>query len=154
MKSLLPNFWRPKHIVSAGFLAAVAGFFLSLPISPAYAGDIPAPPAWYPFEMEAISLYRYGVDQENSSPAGAVKTLLQARKYSTMAISKGGGGNTAVLHNDELIARALMTAQVDAARKPENNETTETQKSSGQNSRGNNVVKPVAYHAQTHVKVR
>lgn len=154
MKRSHQDFRRLKQTVSAGFLTAVAAAFLSVPISHIHAGEVPGPPAWYPSEMEAINLYLNGVNQESSDPSGAAKTLLQARQASSAAIREGGGGNTAVLHNDALIARALITAQADAARTPVNNGATENQTSSGQNTHRNNLVRPVGYHLQTTIKVR
>lgn len=150
MKSLRLNFQRAKRVVFAGFLTAVFGIFLSAP-SAIYAGEASGPPAWYPFEREAINLYLAGVNQESSDPAGAVKTLLAARQNSSAAIRNGGGGNTAVLHNDQLIARALMTAQAGAVGTSENNQVTQSQQGSGNNQvkPGSNRIQAVGLHTTT-----
>lgn len=93
------------------FLTGAAGVFLAPAV---HAGGISGPPQWYPFEMNAINLYRVGINQESSGPQGALTTLRQARQDSTEAIAHGGGTDPAVSHNDQLIAQALMAAQTRA----------------------------------------
>jgi hypothetical protein len=65
--------------------------------------------------MEAICLYRAGLNQEISNPQAALKTLEQARQDSFAAITSGGGANWAVQHNDQLIGQALMIAEMNKA---------------------------------------
>lgn len=149
MISLRPNFRQLKQIVRAGSLAAVAAIFLSLPSPALFAGGIPNIPAWYRVEMDAISLYQSGINQESSDPAGAVKALRQARQDSTAAITEGGGNNPAVLHNDALIGKALMTAEALAAGVLENNPAAEQQKNNG-----NNQAKRNGNHLQATIKPR
>ena len=151
MKKLRPDYYGSSGMLSVGFLTAVAGVFLFVATSDARAGELPSPPKWLPFEMKAINLYELGISRESSDMAGAVKTLQQARQDSTDAIVNGGGGNPAVLHNDSLIGEALMMAKLDAARtpeKPENQQTTQTQKTGA-----NHPVKPVVVYAKSSIRI-
>ena len=147
MKTLRPGFQRSKRIVSAVFLTAVAGILTST----VHAGVVSAPPAWIHFELDAISLYGTGLNQESSNPQGAVKTLRQAREDSTKAITNGGGANPAVLHNDWLIGQALMLAQADAVKTPENqnhNAAPDQANQKNQKSGGKNPARPASNHTQ------
>jgi hypothetical protein len=143
MKRLRPNFQRSNRLVSVGFLIAIAGIFLALTV---HAGTVPAPPPWIPFELKAISLYGAGLSQESSDPQGAVNTLRQAREESTAAITNGGGSNPAVMHNDLLIGQALMLAQADASRPPENTNAAPSQNSQKSGSAAANTARPAGNH--------
>ena len=128
MKELRPNLQRSKRPASFGSLIAATGMLL-FTLIPIHAGIVPTPPKWLPPEMQAISLCRAGMNQESSDPQRALNTLRQARMASTAAIANGGGGNWVVLHNDQVIARALMMAEADAARAPQITKSPETQQS-------------------------
>ena len=145
MKRLFPNSQRSKRMVCVGFLVSVAGIFLSPPF--AQAGGVPGLPGWIPLEMEAINLYLAGMNQESSDPQDAVKTLRQARLDSTAAMANGGGANWAVMHNDSLIGQALILAETDAARTPQN-----TKAAHSPTNVRNNLARPAANRIQVTFK--
>jgi len=115
--------------------------------------------------MNAIMLCRRGMNQETSDPQAAIKTLRQAREASTAATSHGGGGNPAVIHNDAVIAHALLIAMADAAKTPENatvtgNNTAANTAAESQNPNqktggtGNNPARHSGNRIQANLKVR
>ncbi len=152
MKKLRQNFQRSR-LISAGFLASVAGILLSAPAPAVHAGQIPSPPRWIRFELDAISLYNAGIHQEISNPQAAATTLRLARQNSTAAIANGGGANWAVLRNDQLIAQALMLAASDAARTPENKQAADNQtQTQTQRSGGIKLARSAGNHSQAPIK--
>jgi hypothetical protein len=153
MKRLRPNFQRSLGMAVA---TALGGIGISILLAPSAlrAGSLQSPPPWIPYEREAISLYLLGMSQETSDPQAAVKTLSKARQESFAAIANGGGANQAVQHNDALIGQALMLAQADAAKAPQNNNQPAATEIQGQNqnhsqsqkSSGNKTARPSSIH--------
>jgi len=158
MKSSCLNFQRSNRILSVGFLMAIAGLFL---VPALHAGQSQSPPAWIPYEREAISLYLLGMSQESSDPQVALKTLEKARQESFAAIVNGGGANAGVLHNDQIIGQALILAEENAAKAPQNNIQPAAMEIQGQNqnhsqkqkSSGNKAARPGSNH-NLHVTLR
>lgn len=101
--------------------------------------------------MNAVSLCLEGMNQENSDPQDALNTLLLARRNSAAAMANGGGANGTVLHNDQVIARALMLAESDAARAPEIKQVADTQT---QKTGGIKVIRPPANHIQAIINFK
>ena len=165
MKGPCPHFQRSGRTIFFGFLAAVACIFLFVPVPGLHAGNVPAPalqagkvkgpPPWVPYELKAINLLGVGLRQENFDPQGAVNTLRQARFESTAAITNGGGTSAVVLHNDAVIAEALMYAQSGAASMTENNKASQNQTNGGNNrAMSTSRTTPVISHRPVRISVR